>query len=88
MAPGFDYAQWKPYGTVRYRDPEAEFRQQALSLSPYVRCVVESGCLGVEERRWAAMTQQHPEDLAIMESRMQSRSVSRAGSRDHLAPSR
>ena len=86
MAPGFDYANWKPYGKVRYRNQEAEYKQFAENLAPYVYSVVESACLGVEERRWASMTQQHPEELAAMESLAASRQISRAASRDRLAP--
>ena len=84
MAPGFDYAHWKPYGTVRHQDSDKEYLQVCLSLAPYVRSVVESACLGQEERRWAAMTQQHPEELAAHESRAASRQISRAASRDQL----
>ncbi len=82
-APSFDYANWKPYGTVRSYEGQVhkDFMTQASGLAPWVRAVVMAGCEGQEERRWKALTQS-----AEQHSQIQSRAMSRSQSRDELVP--
>ena len=75
-APGFDYMNWKPYGTIRTGNHPDEFERHANALSKYVRAVVVSGCAGSEERKWKALTES-AETSALLQSQAQSRAASR-----------
>ena len=81
-APGFDYVNWKPYGTYRSHNNPKEFHQQARALSDYVYSVVVSGCAGAEEKRWVTLTTSPEQHSAFMEA---SRAASQSASREQLA---
>lgn len=77
-APGFDYVNWKPYGVIRYESGPNNYALQANALAPYVRSVLESGCVGEEEQRWKSMTQPVDTNSRPLHT------GSRVGSRDML----
>lgn len=76
MAPGFDYVNWKPYGTFREEDPSHTYAMTCRGLAPYVKDVVIAACAGIEERKWESMT--YEGQFRIQEQ------VSRAASRENL----
>ena len=82
-APGYDYLNWKPHGTIRDDNPSHSYTHTCRALGPYVRGVVESGMVGVEERMWVGVTGQ-----STGLSKPPSRNLSRAGSREILDTSR
>lgn len=60
-APGFDYVRWKPQGEHRMHHSPNEYVQTCQGLAPYINAVAASSWEGLEERRWAGMTQAPPE---------------------------
>ena len=82
-APGYDYVNWKPYGTVRDENPSHTYPQMCSALGAYVKQVVDSGMTGKEETMWVGVTGQST-GLSKPPSRAVSRDISRAGSREVL----
>jgi len=79
-APGFDYVRWKQQGQHRMHHNADEYVLTCQGLGPYINSVAGSAYEGLEERRWAGLTQAPP-SLG-----MQPRSASRSafGSKDQL----
>lgn len=59
-APGFDYVRWKAHGTHRMHHNPDEYVQTCQGLAPYISSVAASSFEGLEERRWAGLTQAPP----------------------------
>ncbi|ESO08069.1 hypothetical protein HELRODRAFT_169796 [Helobdella robusta] len=59
-APGFDYVRWKAHGTHRMHHNPDEYVQMCQGLAPYISSVAASSFEGLEERRWAGLTQAPP----------------------------
>jgi len=80
-APGFDYVRWKQHGQHRMHHNPDEYVQTCQGLGPYINAVAASSFEGLEERRWAGLTQAPP-SLGL-----QPRSASRSqfGSKELLA---
>jgi len=81
-APGFDYLNWRSYGTMTYKmSGEEEFERQAKALAPYVRAVLVSACEGAEEQRWKTLTTPVDTNPRPLGSRAESQNL--LGSRHH-----
>jgi len=80
-APGFDYVRWKQQGQHRMHHNPDEYVLMCQGLAPYINSVAASSYEGLEERRWAGLTQAPP-SLGL-----QPRSASRSnfGSKELLA---
>ena len=59
-AQGFDYVRWKPHGTHRMHHNPDEYAQTCQGLAPYIAAVAASSHEGLEEKRWAGLTQAPP----------------------------
>ena len=80
-APGFDYVRWKAHGQHRMHHNPDEYVQTCQGLAPYISAVAASSYEGLEERRWAGLTQAPP-PIAAMPPR--SGYSSAGGSRSNL----
>jgi hypothetical protein len=80
-APGFDYVRWKQHGQHRMHHNPDEYVLTCQGLSPYINAVAYSSYEGLEERRWAGLTQAPP-SLGLQPK---SASRSQLGSREMLA---
>ena len=78
-APGYDYPNWKPVGTIRDENPPHLYAQTCASLAPYVQTVVESGIEGYQEKMWVGLT-----GRSTGISRPPTQPPSRLGSREQL----
>jgi len=59
-APGFDYVRWKQQGQHRMHHNPDEYVLTCQGLAPYINSVAGSSYEGLEERRWAGLTQAPP----------------------------
>jgi hypothetical protein len=59
-APGFDYVRWKQQGQHRMHHNPDEYVHTCQGLAPYINSVAGSSFEGLEERRWAGLTQAPP----------------------------
>jgi len=59
-APGFDYVRWKQQGQHRMHHNPDEYVLTCQGLAPYINSVAASAYEGLEERRWAGLTQAPP----------------------------
>jgi len=59
-APGFDYVRWKQQGQHRMHHNPDEYVLTCQGLAPYISSVAGSSYEGLEERRWAGLTQAPP----------------------------
>jgi len=86
-APGFDYVRWKPHGQQRKHHNPDEYIQTCQGLAPYTSSVAMSSWEGLEERRWAGLTQAPPEipGMPIRSGYTSAGSRSNLGSREIIS---
>jgi len=86
-APGFDYVRWKQHGQHRMHHNPDEYVLTCQGLAPYINAVAYSSYEGLEERRWAGLTQAPPSLGLQPRSGTITASRSQFGSREMLAKS-